>query len=96
MSRRGNKILQNIVSTCEECSGSEEDENEVIQNEDEIEILESDESMQTGESSDSEKENQQKLGLRRKRMRILSDAESENETSITRSSKIRMHSVVQK
>ncbi|KAK9503506.1 hypothetical protein O3M35_010051 [Rhynocoris fuscipes] len=43
MSRRGNKILQNIVSICEECSGSEEDENEEIQDEDEIEILESDE-----------------------------------------------------
>ncbi|XP_076638852.1 uncharacterized protein LOC143350712 [Colletes latitarsis] len=86
MPRRGNKILQNIVSICEKCSGSEEDENEVIQNEDEIEILESDESMQAGESSDSEKENHQKLGLRRKRMRILSDSESENETSITESS----------
>lgn len=87
MSRRGNKILQNIVSICEECSGSEEDENEVIQDEDEIEILESDESMQAGDSSDIEKENHQKFGLRRKRMRILSsDSESENETSIRRSS----------
>lgn len=80
------KILQNIVSICEECSGSEEDENEVIQNEDEIGILESDESMQAGESSDNGKENHQKLGLRRKRMCFLSDSESENETSITESS----------
>uniref|UniRef100_A0A1A9UYC2 DDE_Tnp_1_7 domain-containing protein n=1 Tax=Glossina austeni TaxID=7395 RepID=A0A1A9UYC2_GLOAU len=56
-------------------------------NKDEIEIKESDESMQAGEPSDSEKEIQQKLDLRRKRMRILSGAESENETNITRSSK---------
>uniref|UniRef100_A0A1A9ZA79 Uncharacterized protein n=1 Tax=Glossina pallidipes TaxID=7398 RepID=A0A1A9ZA79_GLOPL len=77
MSRRENKLLQK-KNVCEECFGSEEDENEVIQNEGGIEILESDETMQEGESSDSEKENQQKLGLRRKSMRILSDAESEN------------------
>uniref|UniRef100_A0A1A9UVM7 Uncharacterized protein n=1 Tax=Glossina austeni TaxID=7395 RepID=A0A1A9UVM7_GLOAU len=54
MSRRENKILQK-KNACEECSGSEDDENEVIQNEGEIEILKSDENMQAGESSDSEK-----------------------------------------
>lgn len=49
--------------------------------------MESDESMQAGDSSDIEKEYHQKFGLRRKRMRILSsDSESENETSIRRSS----------
>ncbi|OWR47705.1 hypothetical protein KGM_208179A, partial [Danaus plexippus plexippus] len=79
MSRRGDKILHKIVSISEECSGSEEDI-DFIQNEDEIEILESDESMQAKESSDSEEENLQKLSSHRKRMRILSDAESENET----------------
>ena len=57
----------------------------MIQNEDEIEILESDESIQTGKSLDSEEANQQNLGLRRKRMRILSDSESGNERSIPRS-----------
>ena len=76
--------MKNIVTNSEECSGSEEAETEVIQNEDEIGIFESDESMQTGESSDSEKENQQNLDLHRKRMRILSDSESGNETSILR------------
>ena len=56
----------------------------MIQNEDEIEIFESDESMQAGESSDSEKENLQNLGLCKKRMRILSDPESGNDTSFSR------------
>uniref|UniRef100_A0A1B0BLL8 Uncharacterized protein n=1 Tax=Glossina palpalis gambiensis TaxID=67801 RepID=A0A1B0BLL8_9MUSC len=42
-----------MVSICEEYSGSEEDENEVIQNEDEIVILKSDEEKGSSQNSDA-------------------------------------------
>lgn len=88
MSKSRKDLLKRIVSINEDCSNtsSEENEIELCQRENEIEISESVESEEIEESSYSEEENFQNMCHNRKRMHILSDSESENETNIPRTS----------
>ena len=84
-SSRYNKILNKIVNINEDCSEdtSEEDQYELGQSEANSEGSEYTESVEIEGSLDSEEENFLKVCRNKKRMRILSNSDSEDErTSI--------------
>ncbi|XP_046831373.1 uncharacterized protein LOC124429765 [Vespa crabro] len=86
-SRRYNKILNRIVNINEDYSEdtSEEDQYELDQSKEESEISKYIESGEIGGSSDSEEENFFKVCRNKKRMRILSSFDSEDERMSTSS-----------